>query len=424
MDIIGLIGVIISWGERLFKAIKKFFEWRTQGSIKSYKKRFAKGMQTIIDNRDKAVRLLYNYYASSNTKHDAVYTIRYLYEDGHSRDMALITRPNLVLTKNPNFKIDSVYGGPISHFSFPKNELTSGKKKWDALGIIAYEGHKYSLYSVSENGTLEFRDTTFHTYRATFGEIYDEFVMTVADKGIDKLKNYSQSKQRSLLPLRKKYLGSLDRILDLHQRICAGGVITMFAARTPDDVVIYAQKRSAIVSDEPNLYTLVPRAFHESLISPTDEFNLETTIYRECYEELFKGEMKIGDHVEHDFYLSEKPGIRDLVAGKGVNHTLKPTALLWDLYRGNFIVTYCLYVHDQTWYAKYGNELTLNWEYASENKTAARASRSEVLGLLNRNDWAQDSYFAFVEGLRWLSAQEPLMESFNSKLPKLIFSRI
>ena len=420
MDLIAIAGTVISWGERIFKAFKYLFQWGQQGSMRNYKKRYEKGMQIIKDDSDKVIQFLYNYYATSNTAYEQIFSVRYLFQDGHSQDLALITRPNLLLTTNPDFNLESTYGGLVKHFSVQESEILKGKKRWDALGMAHYEGHKYSLHSIADNRTLEFRDTTFYTYRTAFGEIYDELAIALADKGINKFVSLNKSKYRSLLPKRTKYLSTIDTILNLNQRICIGGIITMVAARTNNDIAIIAQRRSTTVSDEPNSLTLVPRAYHESLITPDQEYVLKTTVYREFYEELFEGDKDVGHHMEPDFYMAENSGIRELVEGDGTNHILKPIGLVWDLYRGNFIVAYCLFIQDQNWWSRYGRAMKLNWEYSETEKiSAARASRSEILRLINRKDWAHDSYFAFIEGLRWLATQEPMLASIGSVLPKL-----
>ena len=423
MKVMAFIDTIISLLEKAIKAIKYFFTWRKQEFMKNIKKRYKKGMSILNENRDKVIQFLYKYYSSTNTKFDRVYTARYLFQDGHAQDLAIITRPNFLLATNPEFNIESTYGGLVNHFSIPESDILKAKKRWDAIGIVAYEGHKYSLHGCSNNGVLEFRDTTFHTYRASFGEVYDELALTIADKGIEKFSRLKKSKYRSCLPKRAKYLDSIDMLLNMNQRICAGGIITMLAARTNNDIAIVAQRRSARVSDEPNLLTLIPRAFHESIISPEKEFELQSTVYRECYEELLGGDDQVGPHMEPDFYLAENKAIRELVEGRGTNHILKPISLFWDLFRGNFIVAYCLYIKDASWWSQHGRAMKVNWEYSDKEKiTAARASRSEVIRLINRKDWANDSYFAFIEGLRWLCTQEPELASIALALPELHLS--
>jgi hypothetical protein len=204
-------------------------------------------------------------------------------------------------------------------------------------------------------------------------------------------------------------------------------VNVLFAAQTKNnDLALLLQRRSLTVSDEPGSLTVIPKAFHEPIISARDEHDPEDTIYRECYEELFGGdEQSTKRHISSRFYLRYCPGVEELFNGKGKNHQLIPLGINWDLLRGNYMLNYCLYVEDPDWWDKYQHEIQVNWEVDSVAEPATLLSEAnQIHDLINRQDWAPEAYFAFIEGLRWLAENVPVARNIKASLPNLILTPV
>jgi hypothetical protein len=96
---------------------------------------------------------------------------------------------------------------------------------------------------------------------------------------------------------------------------------------------------------------------------------------------------------------------------------------MWDLYRGNFIAAYCLYITDPTWWSRYSLSMRLNWEFDTiRNITPVFANRGGLTKLFDASQWAVDSYFTFIEAVRWLSARDESVSKFRNEIPKLVLT--
>ena len=76
----------------------------------------------------------------------------------------------------------------------------------------------------------------------------------------------------SALPLRDRYLPSIESAFALPDRACVGGAVSLFAAarRRPDgvrDYVLFVQERSSTVLNLAGKLAVVPKGFHQ----PTGE---------------------------------------------------------------------------------------------------------------------------------------------------------
>jgi len=433
-----LASALFSWVERLVKAIRWFIQRLRQGARARYKERYFRGMRVATENRDEVARLLYSYYAitepKSSSRANDLRTIRYLYPDGAARDLPLLTLPGLISRLNPALSVECEYSGPAKGVSISNKELVHAQEHWEALGIETWDSHQYSLCDVEGASTLTFQDTSFHLYRATYGEVYDELAVLLARRGLENVKKMSPSRLASSMPKRGQYLGSVDAMFDFPTRVCVGGIVVLFAARTEeDDLAVIVQRRSDKVSNEPRALTVIPRAYHEAGIAPELEYNLESSVYREIYEEIFGGKDRAIPHISHEFYLGICEPVRELKEGRGKNHILKPTGMVWDLYHGNYQVCYCLYVTDATWWTRYHRQMVMNWESEVKLEEAWTGKRvmkpvmtrsSKVQGFVERRDWVADAYFAFIEGLRWLAEVDPVCKATVTTLPRLVLNRI
>jgi hypothetical protein len=141
------------------------------------------------------------------------------------------------------------------------------------------------------------------------------------------------------------------------------------------------------------------------------------------WEELFGGKDKPEGEISALHFLDKSPAIKELYERKGENHQLVPLGLMWDLYRGNFIVPYCLYITDPNWWSKYSNSMKLNWEFDTiRNITPVFVNRGGLTGLFDAREWAVDSYFTFIEAIRWLSSRDEAVSKFKNEIPKLVLT--
>lgn len=345
--------------------------------------------------------------------HTEAHTIRYSGKGRHYRDLPIVTKPDFVLQHNSNLTVQS-------HFSdeskatprLTDRELADEVAHWQAARLSVWDEPLYTIHHIQGAAAITFRLTRFLIYRATYGSVHDELALAIATHDLEEIKK----RRDALLPKRKRFLGSAEGLLNFHDRLCVGGPIVLFAARTEDDdLSLILQRRSFQVSDEPGVFTVIPKAFHQPLVSAWEEVDIPSTIYRECYEELFGGEDRPGGqrHISHQFYLAECPAVAKLY--NQPNHTLQPLGVIWDLLRGNYHVAYCLYVHEQEWWNQFHRQMRVNWEVDEKIEPVTKASDLAALNeLISRTDWAAEAYFTFIEGLRWLSGVDEKIAYISS----------
>lgn len=427
--ILGIVSAIIEILDKFFQSIKLIIGWDKKWSEKDYLQRYTKGMDLLGSNRGAVGKALIKYYSNSHSTDNAIRYIRYLYPDGETLDLPLVTRRELIRDKGNDLELTYRYGGKVTHFDADKKVIDKSEDSWRAAGLKLWDSPIFSLHDLQlfdSKIEMEFRKTDFFVYRATYGNAFDELALNIADRGLDRTIHALQSQNTKLFPVRTKYMPSLDRILAMSNRICAGGPIVLIAARTDNnDLAFIIQRRSATVSDEPLALTPVPRGFHSAEVDPALEYDLTFSIYREIWEELFGGEERIGGQISPHHFFEKSPAIRDLFERRGTTNNLIPLGLMWDLYRGNFIASYCLYITDVSWWAKYHRNMEVNWEFdAIKKKSAVMANQGGLMTLIHSKEWAVDSYFAFLEGLRWLGSKDEIASKFVAELPKLVLSKI
>jgi hypothetical protein len=330
----------------------------------------------------------------------------------------------LVLRRNAKLQVecdfdDETAARPI----LSEQELAEELAHWHAANLNLWDDKIYSMHRIDGAARITFRSSRFFSYRATYGSLPDELALALIEHGFEKIRENKDL----LLPKRKRFLSSADALLRFDNRICIGGPQALFAFRTDDDIAMIIQRRSNQVSDEPGVFVVVPKAIHQPTISDWDERHLEITLYRECYEELFGGIDRPSErrHLSHESFIAECPAIKELIERREQIHLLQPLGILWDFLRGNYHVVYCLFVHDPGWWKRHQASLKVNWEIDENIKPFLRASqRLRLHNFIVRKDWAPESYFTFIEGLRWLSEKDDRIAHIRSSLPELSLSPI
>jgi len=401
-----------------YKKINDFLIRRRNRQIKD---RHRKGWQMMTAESNKGLtRLLLDHYSGTNSA-DLVY-LGYEYKNMEYREYPLVTAKDLLLlsskSKKTNYKFFD--GQPFQSMLVNNIDLNSAKKYLEIVGLNFWDSPIYSLYSIEQDlSSVEFtscnyNNLRFQAYRYSFGSLSDELAQSVAKYGIEKLRKKWKRLDR-YWPKRKKLLASADDVVSkigtsyYCNRICAGGTLALFVMDTQEngitDTAFVIQRRSQKVSDEPGVFSVVPKSFHTPSVDIRKEVNPINSIYREIYEELFGGEdkpEKLG-YVMPYYYRSQSSGVNALMEDNGNNHELVPLGILWDLVQGNFHMSYLFYIKDISWWNKYKDQLRVNWEVDEEVTPLIKLSETEkIIELIRDTNWAADSYFTFVEGLRWL----------------------
>ncbi len=249
----------------------------------------------------------------------------------------------------------------------------------------------------------------FLRFRFTIGLLQDELIEALINTDFNLDKVLSHRGQR--LPLRNEKLPDGKSIIDFSNRMCAGGISTLFAMARPhpyNDFVIPVQKRASNVSDSQGLLSPIPRAFHQPMVDHLSELKLSFSVYRELYEELFggiEGEENV-KRLKPDWWLHNSKPVQWFYDHKGA-YIFECICLGIDLLSGNYHFGIVLAVRDESFWNEFGHLLITNWEVAdSGGKLVSSKNYKQVTEYALRVDWTED-IFIFVEGLRHLQAIEP-----------------
>ncbi len=215
------------------------------------------------------------------------------------------------------------------------------------------------------------------------------------------------------LPLRDAYLPTTQAVLDLPNRLCAGGTLALCAIarpadpfRGPADYVLLVQERSGHVVNAARRLAVIPKGFHEPLTDYRSDSHLGATLRREMEEELF-GREDIDNTVAqqlqadpmHPNCLSEPmcwlmdhlDAFRMECTGFGLN-----------LVSGNFEFPALIVIDDEEFWARYGGQIQANWEASSLRQYSSR-DRDLLSELAADETWSNEGLFALLQGLRRLS---------------------
>ena len=216
------------------------------------------------------------------------------------------------------------------------------------------------------------------------------------------------------LPLRDRHVPDLAALTDLTHRICVGGPVTLTAiARSHGrrrgigpDYVLLVQERSSRVLNAARRLAVIPKAFHQPLVDPSEDADLLATIEREMEEELL-GRLELdGDQAQrsadpmHVTRLSEP--MRWLIDHSDTEPwRTECTAFGINAMSGNFEFASLVVVNDDRWWDLYGGVIEANWEAEGLRRYSTQDSGS-LAALINDPAWSNEGLFALLEGLRRL----------------------
>jgi hypothetical protein len=217
------------------------------------------------------------------------------------------------------------------------------------------------------------------------------------------------------LPLRNRYLPSVDRVLNFGARTCAGGPIALLAiARPPTrsfsterDYVLLVQERSARVINVIGRLAVIPKAFHQPLREIAAEVMLSSSLEREFEEELLGRDDLSGVFAGHEVVPSHSERVSEpmrwLLERRGTDaYRLELVGFGINLVTGNYEFPCLIVVDDEEWWSRFGGMLIANWEVEKINLYSSSDPRS-IEELVQDQRWSNEGVFAFVEGLRRLA---------------------
>jgi hypothetical protein len=214
----------------------------------------------------------------------------------------------------------------------------------------------------------------------------------------------------SVLPIRADYLPNISSLVDFSSRICAGGVLIMFAlarGEPHNDFYFPVQRRASNISDGRGSFALVPQAFHQPGVGLPDEVHFYWTAYREIFEELFEGEEveKENHHLIHDWYFDVSQPMQYFREHEGAFDE-KLVGFGIDANSGNYLLPIVFLVRD-TWYWKtFSQEMKKNWEIANIEWISTK-DQNRILEILKYGNWTNESLYGLITGLNYLKRTEP-----------------
>lgn len=280
-----------------------------------------------------------------------------------------------------------------------------------AAGTHFFDAPLYTLRDVdiSDRGiTGRFTLSNFREYALTTDLISIEL--------IDALTTASDPAW-SRLPLRRRYLPTLQAAADLTKRGPAGGVLSLFAAARPadrlgqePDYLLLVQERSRQVLNANAQLAVIPKAFHQPMVNFTDDAHLAATLTRELEEELFgRPELELGAQgivdPTHPTRLSAP--MRWLMDHRDSRTwQMDCTGFGINLLSGNFEFSVLTVIHDERWWAEFGGQVMANWEASQIQQFSSRDTLA-LRRLVCDDRWSNEGLFALVRGLRRLAEIAP-----------------
>jgi hypothetical protein len=207
--------------------------------------------------------------------------------------------------------------------------------------------------------------TRFAAYALTLDLLEGELADTVAAGGFP---------LPGSLPLRDRYLPSLDAVLDVGSRLCAGGALALCAIARPGslygdhaDYMLLVQERSSSVINAARQLAVIPKGFHQPMADYRNDARIAATLLREAEEELFGrtdidgtlGEQHAADPM-HPARLSEP--MRWLLTEEPGALRMECTGFGLNLVSGNFEFACLIVIDSDEFWTRFGGHIEANWE--------------------------------------------------------------
>ncbi len=214
------------------------------------------------------------------------------------------------------------------------------------------------------------------------------------------------------LPLRDAYLPNLPAVLDVSDRMCAGGTLALTAIARPadpfrggPDYLLLVQERSGHVINAARRLAVIPKGFHQPLTDYRADAQIGATLRREMEEELFgredidhtAGEQRHVDPM-HPSRMSDP--MRWLTAEPD-RLRMECTAFGLNLVSGNYEFASLIVIEDEEFWTRFGGQVQANWESARLRQYSS-LDHELLEELANDVAWSNEGLFALLQGLRRL----------------------
>ncbi|WP_235926536.1 transcriptional regulator [Actinokineospora pegani] len=295
-------------------------------------------------------------------------------------------------------------GNPVTITPAPATPLTLTEPAADAavtriaetlaLGTRITNNPLYRLTAITPPTlAATYTQANFIDYALTLDLLEAELVDALADN-------------RSTLPLRDTYLPTTAAVLDLPNRLCAGGVLALTAIAREDDYLLLVQERSGHVINAARRLAPIPKGFHQPLSDLRADAQIGATLFREMEEELFGredidgtlGDIRSADPM-HPSRLSEP--LRWLLAEPG-RLTLESTGFGLNLVSGNYEFPCLITINDPQFWAEHGGTIEANWESTTLRRYSTRDPQL-ITELLADDAWSNEGLFATLQAIRRLT---------------------
>jgi transcriptional regulator with XRE-family HTH domain len=215
------------------------------------------------------------------------------------------------------------------------------------------------------------------------------------------------------MPLRARYLPDVASVLDVSNRLCAGGVLALCAIARPadpyrggPDYTLLVQERSGLVVNAAGRLSVIPKGFHQPMTDFRADAQVGATLRREMEEELF-GRIDIDSTAGrpraiepmHRSRLSEP--MRWLLDEPG-RLRMECTGLGLNLVSGNYEFAGLVVIEDEEFWSRFGGHIEANWESVGLRQYSSLDCQA-IEDLVVQGKWSDEGLFAFLQGVRRLA---------------------
>jgi hypothetical protein len=218
--------------------------------------------------------------------------------------------------------------------------------------------------------------------------------------------------QPGALPLRDRYLPDVASVIDVGNRLCAGGTLALCAIARPAslyrgeaDYLLLVQERSGHVLNAARRLAVIPKAFHQPMTDFRTDTQIGATLRREMEEELFGREETdntVADQrLAGPMHPSRMTEPMRWLMGDPNRLRMECTGFGLNLVSGNLEFPGLIVVEDEEFWDHYGGQVEANWESEGLSQYSS-LDREGLAELVHDVAWSNEGLFALLQGIRRL----------------------
>lgn len=217
------------------------------------------------------------------------------------------------------------------------------------------------------------------------------------------------------LPLRDLLMPTVESVLAVPRRFCAGGTLALTALARPAsygrpaDYVILVQERAAKVLNGAGRLAVIPKCFHQPTNDHEGDVGIGSTLSRELEEELF-GRSEVDGTMGHirvvnPFHESRLTRPMRWLRGSAA-WSADLTGFGFNLLNGNYEFMSLIAVDDEAFWTIFSGDVEANWEV--EGVRLVSTLNPDALGALALDQsWSDEGLLALLLGLKRLKRHAP-----------------